>query len=415
MKIGEVARKYGISMDSLRYYIKEGLLVPEGSARYSRYEFRSRDLEDLEIILRMKEEQFPIKSILTLLTMRRTSNMIEPHTLDRVVALYAGHRRFLKDEINKYDKALKLLAEDESRLPARGFSARAQTGVPLRALKLLRCPVCEGTLRLDRGELDSQYIYSGTLYCGCGRSLPIKEGIIETGNLYIGKYDRPDLKRELITEIIGPFVKHLQKGMDEVDRFLERKSKGAGVIMETHLNGLFYAYNHLDNIADDALYIAVDRYPEMLREYKRLLESMGVTRDFLFIADNSMNLPIQKHSVDILVNCMSDNEYCLYNTGSYIGEMSPFLKADSEVVGIILSFNKNTRSQQLIHRNYPEGHEMPYSRKLYEAQYKNEGFDLTLRSKGVIRESEHKGRFVWSCHVRGDEMDISFIHAKRCR
>lgn len=413
MRIGEVARKYGISTDSLRYYIKEGLLVPEGSARYSRYEFRSRDLEDLEIILRMKEEQFPIRSILTLLTMRRTSNMVEPHTLDSVVDLYASHRHFLKDEISKYDKALKMLTEDEARFSAQGLSAQVHTGVPLRALKLLRCPVCEGMLRLDQGELDSQYIYSGTLRCSCGQSLPIREGIIETGNLYTGKYDRPDLKRELITEIIGPFVKYLQKGMDEVDRFLAQKSKGSKVILETHLNGLFYAYNHLDHIADDALYIAVDRYPELLQEYKRLLESMGVTRDFLFIADNSMNLPIQKHSVDILVNCMSDNEYCLYNTGSYIGEMSPFLKEDAEVVGILLSFSKNTKSQQLIHRNYPEGNEMPYSRKLYEAQYKNEWYDLSIQSKGVIRESEHKGRFVWSCHVSGDEMDISFIHAKR--
>ena len=412
MKIGEVGKKYGLSTDTLRYYIKSGLLIPRGKARYSRCEFRKRDLEDLELILRMKEQRFSLKDIMTVLAMRRTSNMVEPHTLEAWSRLYERQREVLRLEIGKLNRALESLEQEASLLLREEKSApRVSTGTPLRALGLLRCPACGGGFRLEDAALDSRYIYRGSLRCGCGRELSIEDGVVETGNLYVGAYDRPDLKRELYTEVIGPFLTYLQKGLDKVDHFLREKLRPESVVMETHINSFFFAYNHLDAIPEDTLYIVVDRYPEMLREYKRLLENMGIQRDFLFIADNSMRFPLQEPCVDFLVSCMSDNEYCLYNPGSYIGDMKPFLRENAETVGTFLSFGKQTKSQRLIHESYPEGSERPYSRELFERQYREAGFHLTVENEGVVRETAHKGRFVWACHAPGDAMQISFIHA----
>lgn len=69
--------------------------------------------------------------------------------------------------------------------------------VPLRALSLLQCPLCGGRFKLENADLDARYIYRGNLRCACGEELPILDGILETGNLYTGAYDQPDLKREL--------------------------------------------------------------------------------------------------------------------------------------------------------------------------------------------------------------------------
>ena len=411
MKIGEVAQKYNVSKDTLRFYMKSGLLIPEGTTKYSRYEFQKRDLEDLELILHMKDQQFGLKDIMTMLTLRRTSNMVEPQTIRVYTDLYNGKKRELQNQIAELNRALDSIEQDEARFAEGGIGASAMTGVPLRALGILKCPACGGTLRLENADLDARYIYRGMLRCNCGKELQIENGILETGNRYTGKYDRPDIKRELYSEAGGLFVSYLQKGLDEIYRYLRQNKHASGVIMETHINSFFFAYNHLDAIPEDSLCIVVDKFSEMLHEYKRLLEAMGIQRDFLFIADNSMSFPLREKSVDLLINCMSDNEYCLYDTGSYIGDMKPYLKDDTEVVGTLLTFDGYTESQRRIHQTYPEGNESPFSRALFEQQYRNAGYHLMTKEVGIVGAVENAGRFTWACLVPGDPMRISFMHA----
>ncbi len=411
MKIGEVAEKYNISKDTLRYYLKSGLLIPGGMNKYSRLEFQDRDLEDLELILRMKDQQFSLKEILTMLTLRRTSNMVEPQTVGIYTQLYEGKKRELQKQIGELNRAIDSIEQDKARLTEESGGTSVMTGVPLRALSLLQCLVCGGTLRLERADLDAHYIYRGSLCCSCGKKLQIENGIVETGNRYTGKYDRPDIRRELYSNAGGLFVSYVQKGLDEIYKYLHQNRHKTGVIMETHINSFFFAYNHLDAIPEDSLCIVVDKFPELLSEYKRLLEFMGVQRDFLYIADNSMKLPLRKNSVDLLINCMSDNEYCLYSSGSYIEDVKPFLKDEADVIGILLSFDGYTESQRRIHKKYPEGNEDPFSRKLYEQQYQDAGYHLTLKEEGAVWAKENGEQFVWSCLVPEDPLLIAYLHA----
>ena len=72
MKIGQVVRQYGIPVNSLYFYINDGLLVPP--KRNKQYVFDERTIEDLEWILELKEMKFPLKTIHRLLSLRRISN-----------------------------------------------------------------------------------------------------------------------------------------------------------------------------------------------------------------------------------------------------------------------------------------------------------------------------------------------------
>ena len=72
MKIGQVVKDYGISVHSLYFYINNGLLVPP--RRGSQYEFDQRTLEELALILELKQMEFPLKTIHRLLSLRRISN-----------------------------------------------------------------------------------------------------------------------------------------------------------------------------------------------------------------------------------------------------------------------------------------------------------------------------------------------------
>ena len=132
MKIGEVAKKYGLSKDALRYYIKSGLLIPEGAEKYARCKFKARDLEDLELILRMKEQRFQLKDIMTALTLRRTSNMIEPQTIQAYAALYEGKKRELREQIEELHRALESIEREEARFSAKEAAVRPRVDAPSR-------------------------------------------------------------------------------------------------------------------------------------------------------------------------------------------------------------------------------------------------------------------------------------------
>ena len=58
MKIGEVAKEYGLSVDTVNYYVSLGLLVPQ--RRGSQRVFDERTRRDIEMILELREMEFSL-------------------------------------------------------------------------------------------------------------------------------------------------------------------------------------------------------------------------------------------------------------------------------------------------------------------------------------------------------------------
>lgn len=60
--IGEFSEKIGLSIDTLRYYEKLGLIYPERNEANKRV-YSEKDIEWLKFIIRLKEINMPIKQI----------------------------------------------------------------------------------------------------------------------------------------------------------------------------------------------------------------------------------------------------------------------------------------------------------------------------------------------------------------
>lgn len=60
--IGEFSKKVGISIDTLRYYEKIGLIYP-GRDNFNKRIYCEKDIEWLNFIIRLKEINMPIKQI----------------------------------------------------------------------------------------------------------------------------------------------------------------------------------------------------------------------------------------------------------------------------------------------------------------------------------------------------------------
>lgn len=409
MRIGEFAAKYGVSRDTVRFYINNGLLIPEDSG--AQYQFGERECRDMETILRLKEWSFSLKEIREYMSVLRVSTMVEPESIQDIQDFFDHKKAKLEESIESLRKICDNIDAESKRLLQRDMPQRKKTGVPLQALPLLMCPYCGGDLTLEMAALDSRYVYQGTLRCDCGYQVQVENGIVKTGNLYTAPYDSPDLKRSLYRNVSENFVTYLQRCKDLALRELQQDANQKKIILEGHCNGYFFLYDHLKLLNRDNIYIITDKYPEVLEIYKRNIEFLNLNLNILYIADASIRYPLKYHCVDILIDFMGDNEHSLYFQNFYLQDMAPYLASDSMVLGAALSYSPNAKSLTALHRKYPEGSCYGYNKNLLEQYYRRAGYKCDIQPIGVILESSDQYSF--ECHQKGEKLYMDYFNARK--
>ena len=99
MRIGEVVKKYGITKDTIHYYISYGLLVPPKKG--TQYDFDNTAIKDLENILELKELSFSLSEIHKILSLTNISN-------DEYIEISKNSKKWILDYCNpnKHYKSL---------------------------------------------------------------------------------------------------------------------------------------------------------------------------------------------------------------------------------------------------------------------------------------------------------------------
>lgn len=113
MRIGEVAKKFNISIETLRYYDNIGILVPKriGSIR----EYTEDDLKELRDILSMKKLMFTLEEIKVILRVDKkieeglknnAVNKEEINSLLNILRLKQAFVISMKNDISEIEKRL---------------------------------------------------------------------------------------------------------------------------------------------------------------------------------------------------------------------------------------------------------------------------------------------------------------------
>ena len=291
LKIGDFADLYQVSKDTVRYYVKMGLLRPQVVG--TQMHFGEKDKLDMGTILRLKNMQLSITEIRSLLYLKRMSNFIEPATLNRCIELLENKAKELRQQRKSGRQPGTAPAGNPDRLEERKKVAHtAASGVPLEAIALLRCPHCGKSFAIEGGEISRSFLMKGQLRCDCGCQMEIRNGILLTGNLYTGNHDTPDLERKLYHETGLQFSICAPRCPEFMLQELNKRDLHGKVIFEGNINGYFFIYNFLDNLPQDCLYIIADKYPEVLADYKSLMETLAPDLKVLYIADAGEHLPL---------------------------------------------------------------------------------------------------------------------------
>lgn len=352
MRIGQVSTKYKISIDNLYYYINYGLLVPKRPK--SQYIFDEQTLKDLELVLELKEMGFSLKDIHIVLSLYRISGLADPQDIEDLKAIYTDKLHHCKKDMKQLEDTIASLERKLSDLNAMLPSKEPQIGLPVNMLHLLCCPNCRNGFQMDQVHMDAKYVFNGNLSCSCGYEAIIKDGVLLTPNKNKNKQDTPDLDRKLYKDLPPALISLFQRSYNWMVEKLDHMVLQGKVIMETYINAWFFMHNHQQFLDSGGQYIVVDKYPEMLYMYKKLMEQQGYNLDILFIADSSTSLPLRPGCVDLNIDYFAVNEHNFYHDSFLYDELRPYFSHDCQLLGTYFYFKDGHKSMETLLKEYPE-------------------------------------------------------------
>ena len=104
MKIGDFAKKYGLNITTVRYYVERALLTPE--RKNNQYVFTPSCMEDMEKILKYKSFRFSLEEIELLFFLEKTTKFRD----ETVLGIFS---RLLKQKQAELEKEEEKIHGDE--------------------------------------------------------------------------------------------------------------------------------------------------------------------------------------------------------------------------------------------------------------------------------------------------------------
>lgn len=404
MKIGAFAEKYHVSRDTIRFYVKRGLLTPKLAG--CQLEFAQQEDADMKRILKMKNMQLSLGEIQDIFYLRRMSNFIEPSTLHHCIDLLENKQKEVMAEKERMEQGLILLGQEIKKLKEKLKEPGAciRSGVPLTAFSLLCCPKCGASLKIRQAEIENGYIMNGEISCACSWHASIRDGIVITGNVYMGKYDTPDMERKLYHENTPEYNTCALKGPEYILEQLDRENLKGKVVLEANINGFFFVYNFLSRLSHDCTYVFVDKYPEVLAMYKKLIESLYDDLDILYIADAGENFPLQKNSLDYVVALFGENEYSFYHKNTQLHDIAALMKPGAKAIGAYQSMKWDCRTRKNLQKKYPEGNYRMCNMGMFQKEYAQNGFFMQHQLLGTVMKTlKHH---MYTEHIDGEPIEI---------
>jgi DNA-binding transcriptional MerR regulator len=123
LTIQQVAELTGLSIDTLRYYERAGLLEPIRRAPNGHRRYTQHDLSWIDLLIRLRETGMPLAQIVRFGQLRRMGDM----TLTERRIMLEEHQQALQERMQKMEQHMAMLQEKLTRLKERE-ARRGTTG-----------------------------------------------------------------------------------------------------------------------------------------------------------------------------------------------------------------------------------------------------------------------------------------------
>ncbi|MDO4581271.1 MAG: MerR family transcriptional regulator [Bacillota bacterium] len=410
MRIGEFAKKYGVSIDSLYFYMKRGLLVPP--QRGKQHYFNESCEKDIKTILEFKDWGFSLNEIHSILTLYRLSNMQLSEDMLEIINIMQNKYDQLQAEKERISENQRRIKEEQEKIIRAIPSVTESTsGLPVSMLQLLICPNCGSQLQLSKAEMNPRYISNAEVGCSCGYTATVKNGIFITPNRNTSQHDRPDLNRAIYKDMPFDMISHYQRAYNYMGNLLDAQGLDNKIILETHLNAYFFLQFYIERAASSNVkIILVDKFPEMLEMYKNMLDQLNTGLDILYIADSSYQWPLIPHCADIFIDFFGSNEHQFFSHSQLIGEINAFLKNNARIIGTYFYLNNGRKTLKQLRDDYPEASPNNFDLRAYIKALEEHGFHKQQEAEIGAISSTGDNYWAFGFHQSGEDLSmLSFL------
>ena len=258
MKIGEFAEIHGVSVDTVRFYIENELLLPERI--HNQYSFDEKCSLDLREVLELKSMKFTLSEIKKIFSFRKLENLLDNRDIIFYKNLYGEKHAELLGERESIDDALALIEKKLESIDEKN-SETGRLGVPFGFLKNLACPDCMKELSMDRVAVQDNMIYEASLSCTCGYAASIEDGVLITpsANYNVNEtVENGGAVEQFVNDYGSTYVNFLSKPVEWIrKRLLEEKLEN-GTLLELGTGKAFFLSRVLADLGEGITYIATD-------------------------------------------------------------------------------------------------------------------------------------------------------------
>lgn len=353
MKIGAFAKKFNLNTSAVRFYINNGLLVPDKTS--GQYEFGKECVSDMENILKYKKYQFSLEEIQLLFFMEKASRLQDEIVLEICANILKNKRKQLLIERDNLTDFIKELEKEIENLPISVSNKISEMGVPFSFIPYLYCPYCQEPLKLDSASLSKGSIQKGFLLCDCGYQSTITEGMIlckdfveETPFKAFENVDSVIAMRDQYSTNYRMLIKKAYVWM--YNQIASRLNEAKHIM--TGPFTLNFLLEYIEKLGKDKTYIVFDPSLKRISKIKKYLSSWNY--NIIYIVGKPGELPIKRGTVDIYIDDYSTvNSLFTYNTFS-TEHIAPLLKHYGEVVGIFSTYQYAPKSINNFKKDHPD-------------------------------------------------------------
>ena len=410
MKIGEFARKYGLPIRTVRYYVERALVTPE--RRNNQYIFNENCQEEMEKLLLYKSYHLSLQDIELLFFLEKTSNLKDETVLQIIAELLTEKKRELEEEREALLHVIGALDHEIKKYSAMAVEDAKGTadGVPLFFIPYLYCPACGTPLNLDGARISNNRIHGGTLTCGCGYQAEIRDGMI----LCEGHGEDTPFKVfnnvESVVSLVDEYSDSYRMVIDRAYTWMYHQMEAVGQNAYI-LAGPFTAnflLKHCGSLDPSVTLIIIDPSVKRLAKLRQYMEDFAFNK--VFVAGAMGNLPLKKESVHLYIDDFSTiNALYTYNQTPF-SYVAPLLCRSAEVIGVINDYSTVPRTM----RNLRELQPGFAPEKMKPAAIKNalaqQG--VKIYEQKVIGETAGNGQH-FRRHVPGEQFQVVGYRARK--
>ena len=414
MKIGELTKKYGVSSQTIRYYVKMGLLIPE--TKEKQYVFNEQSRDDLDLILRLKKFDLSLSDIHRILSLNRISHFVSQEDRNTYRSILHDQLSSIEREENRLQAVAADIREELRRqLETEQMSMtqpRASRGISLKFLPYLYCPHCNTPLNISDMQISQLEVQSARLHCDCGYSARIDNGILYSDQGEVSPEEVVDVDRRFYKDSPPPVINLHQKSYNWITKRIQHLDLTDKIVIEPLINTCCYLFTNIHRLDPKALYIITDKHAAPIEHYKSLFERMGLDVDILFIVDASHKYPLKQGCVDLCIDDTSTVEYAAYEEGSLFDTLLPYLHPRTHWVGVFHYFDLRSASYRRFREKFPGAQKVCYD--LTEFNRTMRSHPLQLLDDEIIGSVDHSGEGIvtFSFHIPGDPLSWYAFHYK---